>query len=82
MLTTPTTPSPRPDPAPSLRASDQLEQAFLEEMLKYAGPKPSQDAFGGGAGEDQFTSFLTREYAATLARALDFGLGIGGNDPQ
>lgn len=78
MLSTPITPATRPDPSSSTRASDQLEQAFLEEMLKYAGPKPSYDGFGGGAGEDQFSSFLTREYAAILSQDLDFGLRVEG----
>lgn len=56
--------------------AEKLEQAFLEEMLKYAGPKPSDHAFGGGIGEEQFSTFLTREYAAILADSLDLGLGI------
>lgn len=53
--------------------ADQLEQAFLEEMLKYYGPAPAEGAFSGGAGEDQFSSFLTREYAALLAGQMDLG---------
>ncbi|TGN60518.1 flagellar biosynthesis protein FlgJ [Paracoccus liaowanqingii] len=53
--------------------ADQLEQAFLEEMLKYCGPSPAEGAFFGGAGEDPFASFLTREHAALLARRLDLG---------
>jgi len=55
-------------------AIDQLEQAFLEEMLKYCGPSAQTGAFGGGPGEDQFASFLTQEYAATLAKKFDLGL--------
>lgn len=55
-------------------AAQALEQAFLEEMLKYCGPRASDGAFGGGAGEDQFSSFLTREYAARLSARLDLGL--------
>ncbi|MBU3029199.1 rod-binding protein [Paracoccus marinaquae] len=58
-----------PQPAPA----DRLEQAFLEEMLKYCGPQPGQGAFSGGAGEDQFASFLNREYAAIMARRMDLG---------
>lgn len=53
--------------------ADQLERAFLEEMLKYCGPKPMSGAFSGGAGEDHFGSFLTREHAAILARQVDLG---------
>lgn len=51
----------------------ELERAFLEEMLKYAGPQPSEGSFSGGAGEEQFASFLTREHAALLAGRLDLG---------
>ncbi|TRW96081.1 hypothetical protein FNJ84_14570 [Paracoccus sp. M683] len=54
--------------------NNRLEQAFLEEMLKYAGPKPNAQAFGGGIGEEQFSTFLTREYATILADSLDLGL--------
>lgn len=59
--------------AEPVSVADQLEQAFLEEMLKYCGPPPAEGAFSGGAGEDQFASFLTREHAALLARRLDLG---------
>lgn len=55
-------------------AAGQLERAFLEEMLKYAGPKPSEGGFSGGIGEEQFASFLTRSYADRLAESLDLGL--------
>lgn len=60
--------------------AQQLEQAFLEEMLKYAGPGALEGSFSGGAGEEQFTSFLTREHAAALSERLDLGFGrmIGG----
>ena len=54
--------------------SDQLEQAFLEEMLKYCGPRAGEGSFAGGHGEEQFTSFLTQEYAGILAGRLDLGL--------
>lgn len=57
--------------------SDQLEQVFLEEMLKYCGPKNLSGAFGGGIGEDQFSTFLIREHAAILARQMDLGFGHG-----
>lgn len=55
--------------------SQQLEQAFLEEMLKYCGPKSNAGAFGGGIGEDQFSSFLIQEQAAALAARMDLGFG-------
>ena len=65
--------SSKPTPAPM----EKLEQAFLEEMLKYCGPKSAAGAFGGGIGEDQFGSFLTQEYAAVLAAQINLGFGEG-----
>ncbi|WP_419268835.1 flagellar biosynthesis protein FlgJ [Paracoccus sp. T5] len=44
-------------------------------MLKYCGPGASEGGFSGGAGEEQFASFLTREHAALLAGRLDLGFG-------
>lgn len=74
MLTNPIPPAP-PSGTPSTPGfADRLEQLLLEEMLKHAGPRPAQGAFGGGTGEEQFATFLTREYAACLASALEFGL--------
>lgn len=66
--------------SPLAVVESKLEQAFLEEMLKYCGPTSMKGEFSGGAGEDQFTSFLTREYAASLAGRLDLGLSrsLGG----
>lgn len=57
------------------RLQDRIEQAFLEEMLKYVRPPSHQGGFGGGHGEDQFSTFMNREYAALLAARLDLGLG-------
>lgn len=61
---------------PARLIGDRLEQVFLEEMLKHAGPKPNGQAFGGGIGEEQFSTFLTREYAAILADSLDFNFNV------
>lgn len=58
---------------PSATPADRLEQAFLEEMLKYCGPRAGEGGFSGGAGEEQFSSFLTREYAEIMAQKLDLG---------
>lgn len=60
-------------PSTARPVAAQLEQAFLEEMLKYCGPRASDGAFSGGAGEEQFASFLTREHAAALSGRLDLG---------
>ena len=51
-----------------------LEASFLAEMLKAAGLGAARDGFGGGAGEDQFTSFLVQEQAMHMARAGGIGL--------
>ncbi|RCW80762.1 rod-binding protein [Paracoccus lutimaris] len=55
-------------------AANGLERAFLSEMLKYAGPKPSEGDFSGGVGESQFGSMLTDAYADALASRIDLGL--------
>lgn len=55
-------------------AGDTLEAAFLGEMLKLVMPVMSDGAFGGGAGESHFASFLVEGHADALARRLDLGL--------
>lgn len=57
-----------------LAAGDTLEAAFLGEMLKLVMPVMSDGAFGGGAGESHFASFLVEGHADALARRLDLGL--------
>ncbi|HGG63719.1 MAG TPA: chemotaxis protein chel [Rhodobacteraceae bacterium] len=56
-----------------MEAARELEASFLAEMLKSAGYGKAREAFGGGAGEDQFQSFLLREHARAI---VDHG-GIG-----
>lgn len=51
-----------------------LEASFLSEMLKSAGVGRPPEGFGGGAGEDHFSTFLTREYANATVRAGGVGL--------
>lgn len=59
----------------SLRdAAQKLEATFLAEMLKAAGLGQSRESFGGGAGEDQFASFLVQEQAMAMVRAGGLGL--------
>jgi Rod binding domain-containing protein len=69
---------PRPADIPRedvLRArAQELEAAFLAEMLGHAGLGASPDGFGGGIGEEQFASFLRREQADAMARAGGIGL--------
>lgn len=58
-----------------LRAkATELEASFLAEMLKHTGVGEPQKSFGGGAGEEQFSSFLTNEYARLMAEAGGIGL--------
>ncbi|MFH5773860.1 hypothetical protein [Paracoccus broussonetiae] len=53
---------------------DGIEKAFLAEMLKYAGPQPLSGEFGGGIGEDQFSSMMTDVHATAIAARIDLGL--------
>lgn len=55
-------------------AAIRLEASFLAEMLKGAGFGAARDAFGGGAGEEQFTSFLREQQALEMARTGGIGL--------
>ncbi len=60
--------------APLYKAAQKLEARFLAEMLKSAGLGKSSALFGGGAGEDQFSSFLVQEQAMQIVRAGCIGL--------
>lgn len=77
--------SPQPGPLPSAptrlgpdtalrKAAEELEATFLAEMLKSAGLGETPSAFGGGAGEDQFASFLRLEQARAMVDAGGIGL--------
>ncbi|MDC0660154.1 rod-binding protein [Leisingera sp. SS27] len=59
---------------PLREAAIELEASFLAEMLKSAGLGEASEAFGGGAGEEQFSSFLIREQADQIARSGGIGL--------
>lgn len=66
---------PAAGPEARLRAAAaELEATFLAEMLKSAGLGDRPGAFGGGAGEEQFASFLRQEQARALVRAGGIGL--------
>ncbi len=71
-------PDPITKPAPHQEklheASRALEASFLAEMLKSAGFGKARDTFGGGTGEDQFSSFLVREYADRIVDSGGLGL--------
>ncbi|HHS93936.1 MAG TPA: chemotaxis protein chel [Rhodobacterales bacterium] len=55
-------------------AAKELEATFLAEMLKSAGLGETPSAFGGGAGEEQFGSFLRMEQARAMVNAGGIGL--------
>ncbi|MCK8484490.1 rod-binding protein [Aliiroseovarius sp. S2029] len=52
----------------------KLEASFLSEMLKSAGVGATPDQFGGGAGEDQFSSFLRQAQADEMVKSGGIGL--------
>ena len=56
------------------RTAAAFESAFLAEMLKNAGLGKVPDGFGGGAGEDQFGSFLREEQAKAMVARGGIGL--------
>lgn len=74
--------TPRLQAAPPINQADQklraaanaLEATFISEMLKSAGLGESREAFGGGVGEEQFSSFLRDAQAQSLADKGGFGL--------
>lgn len=57
-----------------LDAAQKLEATFLSEMLKSAGFGAPRSSFGGGIGEDQFSSFLREEQAREMVEAGGIGL--------
>ncbi|MDO9527288.1 MAG: rod-binding protein [Gemmobacter sp.] len=52
----------------------ELESAFIAEMLGHVGLGQMSESFGGGAGEDQFSSFLRRAQADAIAKRGGIGL--------
>ncbi|MFK7744677.1 MAG: rod-binding protein [Roseobacter sp.] len=56
------------------QAAEKIEASFLAEMLKSAGLGKTSSQFGGGAGEDQFSSFLVQEQAMQMVKAGGIGL--------
>lgn len=57
-----------------MAAAQKLEASFLAEMLKSTGLGATRAEFGGGAGEDQFSSFLVQEQAMAMVEAGGVGL--------
>ena len=69
---------PKPEPAPgeaaARKAARAFEASFLAEMLQYTGLNANPDDFGGGVGEEAFSSLLTERYAELLAERGGIGL--------
>lgn len=63
-----------PGRAKLMEKAKELEAAFLSEMLSHTGLGESSDSFGGGAGEDQFASFLRNEQARMMVEKGGIGL--------
>ena len=62
------------DTAELRRVARELEASFLAEMLAAAGLGDVPDVFGGGPGEEQFSSLLRREQARQMVAAGGIGL--------
>ncbi|MDG4649246.1 rod-binding protein [Roseibacterium sp. SDUM158017] len=57
------------------RVAQELEAAFIAEMLKHAGMGEGRNGLGGGgAGEGQFASMLRAEHARLFAERGGIGL--------
>jgi Rod binding domain-containing protein len=69
-----TRPAPPPQNNPLREKAAELETAFLAEMLAHAGLGTARESFGGGIGEEQFSSFLRQEQAAAMVKAGGIGL--------
>lgn len=57
-----------------MQAARALEASFLAEMLGHAGFGDTPEAFGGGAGETQFASFLREAQAEKMVARGGIGL--------
>lgn len=56
------------------QVAEDLEASFLAEMLKHSGLGSARSEFGGGYGEEQFSSFLRNEQARAFAARGGVGL--------
>ncbi len=68
-------PPQRADRMAELRArSQELEQVFLSEMLRHAGPQGEDGPMGSGRAGGQFASFLRDAQADAMMRGGGIGL--------
>lgn len=59
---------------PMFVAAQKFEASFIAEMLKSTGAGKPRDGFGGGAGEDGFSSFLVELRAEKIVDGGGLGL--------
>jgi peptidoglycan hydrolase FlgJ len=59
---------------PLLEKAEEMEAAFLAEMLGHTGLDQMEGDFGGGEGEGQFASFLRQEQARLMVAKGGIGL--------
>lgn len=57
-----------------MQQAKALEAGFLSEMLSFTGLGATPQGFGGGAGEEQFGSFLRDEQARLMVEKGGIGL--------
>lgn len=57
-----------------MEKAQDLEAAFLSEMLSHAGLDAPSGGFDGGTGEEQFSSFLRNEQARLMVESGGIGL--------
>ncbi len=57
-----------------MQKSQELEAAFLAEMLSFVGLDETEGSFTGGIGEEQFGSFLREEQAKLMVKKGGIGL--------
>ena len=74
LLSGPLVPPTQPHDTKLMKAAQKLEASFLAEMLKAAGYGEAREALGGGAGEEQFASFLVDAQAEKMVQSGGIGL--------
>lgn len=66
----------------------EIEASFLSEMLSHTGLDAVSGEFGGGIGEEQFSSFLRDEQAKAMVQKGGIGLAeslfraLGGSENE
>jgi flagellar protein FlgJ len=63
-----------PSDALLMQKAQSLEASFLAEMLSFTGLGNVSEGFGGGAGEEQFSSFMRQEQARMVVARGGIGL--------